>query len=94
MINLNFEAFVILYEIMEDQIKEFTYERRGKRMTNTDMELLFMLFSTMKIGSRWSLAANVFRSKTLFRAQKQYVFKTYHRRVDKRFYIIGGRLNL
>lgn len=49
MTNLNYEEFVKQYEIMEDHIKEFTSQRRGKGMKNKDMDLIFMLLSTMKI---------------------------------------------
>lgn len=64
MINLKQEQFVHLYDITEDHFKTFIPEIQGVCMKTIDMDIIFMILSTKRTGSKWSQVATIFCSKT------------------------------
>lgn len=64
LIHFTYEEFLAFYKNIEPEVTAHLSNRRRPKPKQSDMDLVFMLLVTMRIGSKWPVAAKFFRMKT------------------------------
>lgn len=63
-LHFSYDEFKTIYDLLSERIETYISRRREPELSESRMDLLFMLMVTMILGSTWVITGQIFRMKS------------------------------